>query len=66
VAELEESYSYLHGELRSKEAVSAQKLEEAELLNDDLMGKLRSLTKKYQEREEEFAEKQRDLLLRHD
>jgi hypothetical protein len=28
VAELEESYAYLHGQLRSKEAVSGQKVEE--------------------------------------
>ena len=51
MAELEESYAYLHGQFRSKEAVSAQKLEELELLNDDLMGKLKILNKKYQERE---------------
>lgn len=66
MAELEESYAYLHGQLRSKEAVSAQRLEEVEQLNDDLMSKLRSLNKKYQEREEDFASKQRDLLVRHE
>jgi hypothetical protein len=64
MADLEESYTYLHEQLRSKEAVSTQKLEELELLNSDLMGKLRALNKKYQEREEDSADKQRDLLAR--
>lgn len=64
MAELEESYAYLHGQLRSKEAVSTQKLEELELLNEDLMGKLRALNKKFQEREEDSAGKQRELIAR--
>lgn len=62
IAELEESYSHLHGQLRSKELVTSQKYEEMEVFNDQIMGKLRSMTKKYQEREEEFADKYKDLL----
>jgi LPS O-antigen subunit length determinant protein (WzzB/FepE family) len=54
IAELEDSYAFLHGQFRSKEAVTCQKYDEMEGLNDQLMNKLRSLTKRYQEREEEF------------
>jgi predicted nucleic acid-binding Zn-ribbon protein len=61
IAELEESYTHLHGQLRSKEVVTSQKYEEMEAFNDQLMAKLRSMTKKYQEREEEFADKYKDL-----
>jgi hypothetical protein len=41
--------------------VTTQKYDQMEALNDQLMNKLRSLTKRYQEREEEFDEKCRAL-----
>lgn len=47
ISELEESYAFLHGQFKSKEAVTSQKYEEMEQLNDELMSKLRSLNKKY-------------------
>lgn len=54
---MEDSYTYLHGQFKSKEVVSGQKYDEMEYLNDELLGKMRSLTKRYQEREEEFEHK---------
>jgi len=42
----------LHGQFRNKTVVTSQKYEEMEGLNDQLMGKLRTLSKRYQEREE--------------
>jgi len=52
ISELEESYNMLHGQFRNKTVVTSQKYEEMEGLNDQLMGKLRTLSKRYQEREE--------------
>lgn len=48
ISELEESYAFLHGQFRSKEAVTNQKYEEMEHLNDQLMNKLKSVTRRYQ------------------
>ena len=48
ISELEDSYAFLHGQFKSKEAVSNQKYDEMEYINDQLMGKLRALTYKYQ------------------
>jgi hypothetical protein len=52
IAELEDNYTHLHGQFRSKEAVTYQKYEETQNFNDQLMSKVRSLTIKYHEREE--------------
>ena len=52
ISELEDSYAFLHGKYKSKESVTGQKFDEMEQLNDQLMNKLKSVTKRFQEREE--------------
>lgn len=62
ISELEESYAFLHGQFKNKEAVTSQKYDEIEYLNEQLLQKLKVVTTRYQEREDEMEGKYKKLV----